>query len=166
MKLAITLTLAIAWHMNVCAADALPDALIGAWSTSTAPAHDLDEHNDIQLEADGFGIAIGSSKAAQVAGGTGGAGQTARVILGFPFRATLDGDKLTLRAYWPGKIDEAQAAHMTIVCRYDMAAPVLTCTLPNGVTAVMRQRPDMVNAESAKMIAAVRAQFSAPAPAN
>jgi hypothetical protein len=159
MKRVITLTLAVAWHL-AAHADTLPAWLTGTWSTSSTPAHDLDAHNDVHLEADGFGIAVGSTKAVQVPDSAGTTGQTGRVVLGFPVRAAIDGDTLTLTPIVPGEM----AARMTLSCRYDAAAPALTCTGPDGVSFHMRRLNDTVDTEVAKMIANFRAQAVQPAP--
>lgn len=162
MKHAITLALAIAWHLPLHAADTLPAQLAGIWGTAESLYTGTTAQSALQLEPDGFGILAGSSPPAT---GVDGGKQPPRAIIGFPVRATLLDDTLTLRAYWPGKIDDAQAARMTLTCRYEKAVPALTCTGPDKVAIVMRRLAATVDAEAATMIAAVRAQAAQALPA-
>jgi hypothetical protein len=157
MKRALPLTLAIVLHLPAHATDALPSHLAGVWGTAESLYTGTAAQNFVHLDADGFGFAVGSGAVRRLEGKDDGK-PAPRPVIGFPVRATLAGDTLTLRPYLPGQIDETQAARMLISCRYDASAPALTCTGPDGVAMRMRRLADKVDAEVAQQIAAVRAQ--------
>jgi hypothetical protein len=158
MKRSILLTLITAWHLSLYAAsDILPTGLAGTWGTAESLYAGTTAQSALQLEADGFGILVGSTPPAKRLDGVDDGKPLPRAVIGFPVRASLDGDTLTLGAYWPGKIDAVQAERMHLSCRYDAVTPALTCTGPDKVAMVMRRLSDTVDADAAKMIAVVRA---------
>ncbi|CAH0155329.1 hypothetical protein SRABI118_00619 [Massilia sp. Bi118] len=159
MKAVIPLVLAIAWHLPLHAADALPSYLTGVWGTAESLDTGTAAQSFLHLAADGYGFAVGSGPVKRMDGKDGGGDdgkQLPRPVIGFPVRAMLDGDLLTLLPYWPGKIDEAQAARQVLSCRYDASAPALNCTTVNGVAIRLQRRAEQLDAETAKQIEAVR----------
>lgn len=142
MKGALPLTLAIALHLPVQAADAVPPYLTGVWGMAESSQAGTSAQAFVHLAADGSGFAVGSSP-----------------VMGFPIRATLDGDTLTLLPYWPGKIDETQAARQVLNCSYDAFAPALNCTALNGRAIRLQRRADQLDAEMAQQIETVRSQL-------
>jgi hypothetical protein len=68
---------------------------------STAAAAHLAAHNEFYLEADGFGAAVGSTPAVRLAGAVDDGAPGPRAVIGFPLRASSDGDALTLHAFAP-----------------------------------------------------------------
>lgn len=100
------------------------------------------------LQADGDGLMAGSAPPAEGAGG-------ARPIIGFPVRATLDGDTLLLRPLLP---KGAQVQDVVMTCRYDAAAPTFTCTGPDKTPFVLRRLGATLPPEATSTIAGLKAQ--------
>jgi hypothetical protein len=159
--LPLTLALAIALQLPVHAADVLPASLTGVWGTAESLDSGTAAQSFFHLDADGFGFAVGSGGVQRMDGKDDGKPMP-RPVIGFPVRATLDGDALTLRPFLRGQIDDAQSARMLIACRYDAAAPALTCTGPDGMEMHMRRLADKVDAKVEEQIAAIRAQAAQP----
>jgi hypothetical protein len=158
-RIALPLTLAIVLHLPVHAADALPSHLTGVWGTAESLDTGAAAQSFLHLAADGYGFAVGSAPVKRMDGKDGGGDDgkpLPRPVIGFPVRATLEGDLLTLLPYWPGKIDDAQAARQVLSCRYDASAPALNCTTVNGTAIRLQRRAEQLDAETAKQIEAVR----------
>ena len=163
-KRALMLAIAAAVHL-AAHADTLPARLTGTWSTSTSPETERAAHNEFYLEADGFGAAVGSAPAVRLAGAVDDRTPGPRAVIGFPLRGSADGDTLTLHPFAPKgtSADQAtRAAAIAIACRYDADLVVLTCTGPDGKPFTMQRHSATVPDEVARMIAALRAQASAP----
>lgn len=146
-------------------ADTLPARLTGTWSTSAAPETEREAHNEFYLEADGFGAAVGSAPAVRLAGAVDDGTPGPRAVLGFPLRASSDGDALTLHAFPPNSTaDEqaAQAARLTIACRYDTGTAALACTGPDGKSFTMHRHSETVPDDVARVIASIRGQLPKP----
>jgi hypothetical protein len=164
IKRALMLTVAVAAHL-AAHADTLPARLTGTWSTSATPETDRAAHNEIYLEADGFGAAVGSAPAVRLANGVDDGTPAPRAVLGFPLRASSDGDALTLHAFPPNSTaaeQAAKAARLTIACRYDPGAAALACTGPDGKAFIMHRHSETVPDDVARVIASVRAQLPTP----
>ena len=142
MKRLIPLLLATAWHLSAQAADPLPAHVAGSWGAAQTVMY---------LQADGYGLMAGSTPPVEGANGS----ADARAIIGFPVRATLDGDTLLLRPSLP---KGAPAENAAMTCRYDAAAPSFTCTGPDKTPFVLRRLGETLPAEATSTIAGLKAQ--------
>jgi hypothetical protein len=139
MKRLIPQLLVGAYHLAAHAADPLPADVAGSWGAAQTVLY---------LQADGYGLMAGSTPPAEEAG-------SARAIIGFPVRATLDGDTLRLRPFLP---KGAPAESVVMLCRYDAAAPTFTCTGPDKTPIVLRRLGAALPPEAATTIAGLKAQ--------
>lgn len=140
MKRLIPLLLAGACHLAAHAADTLPARVAGSWGSAQTVMY---------LQADGDGLMAGSTSSAA------GMDDNARPIIGFPVRATLDGDTLLLRPILP---KSAQVEDVVMTCRYDAAAPTFTCTGPDKTPFVLHRLGATLPAEATSTIAGLKAQ--------
>ncbi len=140
MKRLIPLLLAGAGHLAAHAADTLPAHIAGSWSSAQTVMY---------LQADGDGLMAGSTSSAA------GMDGSARPIIGFPVRATLDGDTLLLRPVLP---KGAQVEDVVMTCRYDAAAPAFTCTGPDKTPFVLSRLGATVPPEATSTLAGLKAQ--------
>lgn len=150
------LALCMFWPLLVNAADALPRHLTGTWGTAESLYAGATEQTELLLLADGFGAMQGSTPPASRIDGSDDGKPAPRAIIGFPLRATADGDTITAKPFLPSGQQAAEMARIAISCRYEPAGPTLTCTGPSGVPMVMSRRSDTVAPEAAKMIEALR----------
>ena len=139
MKRLIALLFAFAWHMSAHAADPLPAHVAGSWGSAQTVMY---------LQADGDGLMAGSAPPADEA-------DNARPIIGFPVRATLDGDTLQLRPFLP---TGAPVADVVMLCRYDAAAPTFTCTGPDQTPFVLHRLGATLPPEAISTLAGLKAQ--------
>ena len=150
------LALCMSWPLLAHAADALPPHLTGTWGTAESLYAGATEQTELLLLADGFGAMQGSTPPASRIDGSDDGKAAPRAIIGFPLRATVDGDTITAKPFLPGGQQAAEMARIAISCRYQPAGPTLTCVGPGGVPMVMSRRSETVAPEAAKMIEALR----------
>lgn len=150
------LALCMFWPLLANAADALPRHLTGTWGAAESLYASATEQTELLLLADGFGAMQGSTPPASRIDGSDDGKAAPRAIIGFPLRATADGDTITAKPFLPSGQQAAEMARIAISCRYEPAGPTLTCTGPSGVPMVMSRRSDTVAPEAAKMIEALR----------
>jgi hypothetical protein len=158
---ALLSVLAVAWHVAAKAADLLPTHLIGTWGTGESLYAGTTAQNEFYLQGDGFGIAAGSTPPTGRIDSIQDGQRAPRAIIGFPVRATLDGDRLTVRPSLSGQEQVKQAAAMVISCQYGAANLTLACVGPDGAVFIMKRREKTVPTEVAQMIEALRLQSSA-----
>ena len=139
MKRLIPLLLACAWPLAAHAADPLPAHVAGSWGSAQTVMY---------LQDDGDGLMAGSAPPADASG-------NAHPIVGFPVRATLDGDTLLLRPYLP---KAAPVEHVVMSCRYDAAAPSFTCTGPDKTPFVLHRLGATLPPEATSTLAGLKAQ--------
>ncbi len=165
MWFSVLATLASLWHTNSVAAEQLPPFLTGSWGTSESLYIGAGAQGELHLEPDGIGILAGSSPEGKVSGKQ--SNQPARrVIMGFPVRATAEGDTLSLQPFLPSQVQPKELEGRTVRCRYEKAGPTLTCSGPDGIASDMRRRSAPLSAEIAAMIAAIRAKSALDIPAD
>lgn len=171
MKTLFSLALAatIASSMPVRAADALPDALAGTWSTVPASSDPQVARTDLFLDTDGLGVLVGSMPGVRKDGVDDGK-PVPRAVVGMPVNATLAGDMLTLGVFLPpgGSAEQAsKAAGIKIACRHaaqdNAAAATLTCTGPSlKDSLVFLHHEATIDPEVAHMIASLRSLAAKP----
>jgi hypothetical protein len=165
MKRVLTLAIAIALQVSAQAADVVPAHLTGTWGTAESLYAGTAAQNEMMLQANGFGLIAGSGTAPRRLDGVDDGKPALRAIIGFPVRATVDGDTLTARPFLPAGAPADQAAKLAsavISCRYSAAGPTLTCTGPDGVAFAMHRRSETIPEEAATMIGALAAQSGTP----
>ena len=150
------LTLCMSWPLLAHAADALPRHLTGTWGTAESLYAGAEGQTELLLLADGFGAMQGSTPPASRIDGSDDGKVAPRAIIGFPLRATAEGDTITAKPFLPGGQQAEKMARITISCRYEPAGPTLTCIGPSGGPMVMSRRSDTVAPEAAKMIEGLR----------
>jgi hypothetical protein len=161
MKRILPLALAFALHLSVHAADIIPADVAGSWGTAASLDAGDTEQSVLHLQADGYGMMAGSTPPAKRMDGVDDGKPGPRAVIGFPVRATLDGDTLQLRPFLPrGAPAEqaAQAARAVFNCRHDAAGLTLACTVPDGKPLVLHRLGATLPPEAAAMIAALKAQ--------
>jgi len=121
------------------AADTLPAHVAGSWGSAQTVMY---------LQADGDGLMAGSAPPA-------GDADNARPVVGFPVRATLDGDTLLLRPSLP---NGAPVENVVMTCRYDAAAPSFTCTGPDKTPFVLNRVGATLPPEATSALAGLKAQ--------
>jgi hypothetical protein len=155
----LSLALVFALHLSAHAADVLPAHVTGSWSTAAPDAADAAQ-TAMHLQADGYGLLIGTAPAKRIAGVDDGK-PLPRVAVGFPVRATLNGDTLHLQPFLPKGTpanEAALAARSSMTCRYDAAGSAFTCTGPDNTPFVLRREAATLVPEAAGAIAAMKAQ--------
>ncbi|USX26130.1 hypothetical protein NHH73_26795 [Oxalobacteraceae bacterium OTU3CINTB1] len=150
------LALCMSWPLLSHGANALPRYLTGTWGTAESLYAGETGQTELLLLADGFGAMQGSTPPASRIDGSDDGKAAPRAIIGFPLRATADGDTITAKPFLPGGQQAAEMARIAISCRYEAAGPTLTCIGPSGVPMVMSRRSDTVAPEAAKIIEALR----------
>lgn len=147
-------------------AQALPRHLTGAWGTAESLFEGTAPQIFVFLAADGAGALIGSGEAPTNISEPAIPGEPAvasgpapavppRAIMGFPVRATLAGDVLTLQVTYPAPA-EARAKMPAFICRHDAAAVTLACRGPDGTDWTLRFRGDTIPADAAQAMALAR----------
>ena len=161
MKRLIPLLFAGACHLAAHASDTLPAHVAGSWGTADS-LHAGDAAQTVMyLQDDGYGLMAGSTPPTKRLDGTDDGKPGPRAIIGFPVRATLDGDTLQLRPFLPKGAPADQAdkvAQILMTCRYDAAAPSFTCTGPDKTPFVLRRLGATLPAEATSTIAGLKAQ--------
>jgi hypothetical protein len=135
----------LACALSAHGADALPPYLTGTWGTAASLHEGTEKQANIYLLPDGFGALAGSTSAPRRADGVDDGKPAPRGIVGLPILATLDGDTLTARLFLPDTLSAAEvkgAASIRIICRYQQAGPVMTCTGLDGAPTVMKRHSD------------------------
>jgi len=161
MKRTFALALAIAWHLAAHAADLIPADVAGSWGTAASLDAGDTEQSVLHLQADGYGMMAGSTPPAKRMDGVDDGKPGPRAVIGFPVRATLDGDTLQLRPFLPrGAPAEqaAQAARVVLTCRHDAAGLTLACTVPDGKTLILHRLGAALPPEAKEMLTALKAQ--------
>jgi hypothetical protein len=148
------LALCVSCHLPVHAADVLPRHLTGTWGTAESLYAGVTGQTELLLLPDGLGAMRGSTPPALRADGIDDGKVAPRAIVGFPLRATADGDTITAKPFLPGGQQAAEVSRVTISCRYESAGPTLTCIGPDGVPMVMRRVSDTVAPEAVQLIEA------------
>jgi hypothetical protein len=124
----------------------MPSHLVGTWGTGASLWAGDEKQTELHLLADGFGALAGSSPPARRLDGV-KQDRAPRVIMGFPFMATLDGNKLTLVAQIPKNDHDKESAGFAVICHHEAAGSTLTCIGPDMLPIVMKRRSDTVSAE-------------------
>lgn len=146
----------LAWHAAVAASDVLPVHLTGTWGTA-ASLHEGDAgQSQLHLDADGYGVMVGSTPRPTRIDGKDHEGPQVRAVIGFPLRATLDGTTLTARVVALDPKDAEKARRIEITCRHEATSPTLTCRGPGREPVVMRRFSETVPAEVARTLEQVR----------
>ncbi|CAN7572674.1 hypothetical protein [Massilia sp. LjRoot122] len=159
----LLLALATACHLSAHAADPVPAHLAGAWGTAESLYAGTVAQYELLLLSDGFGSFTGSTPPMTHTGGPDkGKPAAARVIMGLPLRAVVDGDVLKAQPFIPRSIlrpgDKAPAPEaMTITCRYEAQGQTLSCVGPDRRDIVMKRYSETVPAETAEMLRKIRA---------
>lgn len=166
---ALALTATFASSVPVRAADALPDALAGTWSTVAASSTADVARTDLFLDTDGLGVLAGSMPTVRLHGADDGKPMP-RAVVGMPVHAMPAGDMLTLSVFLPpgGSAEQAsKAAGIAIACRYaahgNAAAATLTCTGATLKDPLVFLRHDAtIDRDVARTLASLRSQAAQP----
>ena len=153
----LAMAMAYACQLSANAADILPAYLVGTWGTAASLYEGRTGQSQMHLQADGFGVMVGSTPPAIRQDGVDDGQPAPRAIIGFPVRATLEGDVLKAQPFLPAQMVQQGSAPL-IVCRYEAAGPALTCTGPDKVPMPMKRHSATVPPEVASTIAGVRQQ--------
>lgn len=137
--------------------DVLPAHLVGTWGTGASLYDGVDKQSEIYLLADGFGMAAGSTPAARRADGVDDGKPGPRAIIGFPVRAVLEGETLSVRVLLPKNQPAMKDVNAALSCRYERTSEKLTCTGPDSVPMAMTRRSVSVSDEIVRTIDQVRA---------
>lgn len=143
-------------HVLGCAADVLPAHLTGTWGTAESLYDGKFGQSQIHLDADGYGVMVGSTPSPHRLDGKVEEEQEVRAIIGFPLRATLDGTTLTARVVVLDPKDAEKARRAETTCRYEAAGPTLTCAGPRRKPLVMKRYSETVPAEIARTLEQMR----------
>lgn len=146
------------WHVSSVAAEQVPPHLVGSWGTSESLYVGSGAQNELHLQRDGFGLMAGSTPEASQAGQKSDK-PAPRAVMGFPVRAGVKGDTLSLQPFMPGQDQPKELAGLLVTCHYKKTGPTLTCTGPDGVPGVMTRRTAPPSAEVASAIASIRASL-------
>lgn len=152
----VLLACMLAWHAAVTAANVLPAHLTGTWGTAESLYDGEAGQSQMHLDADGYGVMVGSTPRPSRLDGKSDEGPGVRAFIGFPLRATLDGNTLAVRvvALDPKDVEKAHRAETT--CRYDILGPTLTCSGPGRKPVVMKRLSETVPAEIVRTLEQVR----------
>jgi hypothetical protein len=145
--------------LTASAADVLPDYMTGTWGTGSSLYEGANKQSEIYLLADGFGMLAGSTPAARRIDGIDDGKPGLRAIIGFPIRATLDGNTLSVRTLLPKDRRGLKDNGITIPCQYESEGPKLACVGPDGVSIGMTRRSESVAEENVLTIDAIRTSF-------
>ncbi|GJI98262.1 hypothetical protein RugamoR57_49800 [Duganella caerulea] len=145
-----------AFSPSANAVDVLPAHLVGTWGTGASLYDGVDEQTEIYLLPDGFGMAAGSTEPARRADVLDGGKPGARAIIGFPVRAVLEGETLSVRVLLPKNQPAMKDDNVGLSCRYERTGEKLTCTGPDGVPMAMTRRSASVSDEVVRTIDQVR----------
>lgn len=149
MKRALLPALVLAWALPALAQDAVPPHLAGVWATADSLSAGTTEQTEMHLQADGFGLLIGSSAPLLIASGPDKGKPGMRVTMGIPFRSALDGTGLKVVPFNPGY---RQDKGSTGVCRYQQADATLDCIVDGRKSFIMRRRSASLDAQTLQII--------------
>jgi len=152
----VLLACMLSWHAAVAAADVLPAHLTGSWGTAESLYDGESGQSQMHLDADGYGVMVGSTPRPQRIDGKNDAGPEVHAVIGFPLRATLDGTTLTARVVALDPKDAEKARRAETTCRYEAMGPTLTCSGPGRKPVVMKRLSETVPAEIARTLQQVR----------
>ncbi|NYE60876.1 hypothetical protein FHW58_002028 [Duganella sp. 1224] len=146
--LALLALLSVSAH----AADVVPPHLVGSWGTGASLYDGNEQQAEIYLWPDGWGLMAGSTAPARRADGVDDGQPAPRALIGWPVRASMEGDMPVLRSFAPPGVPGMKAG-LVIPCRYEAAPATLTCTTPaDNKTLVLKRRSAAVPAEMEKML--------------
>ncbi|MCC2971335.1 hypothetical protein [Massilia sp. IC2-476] len=157
----LLLALAAACPLLALADDVLPGHLVGVWGTAESLYAGTTAQSELHLLANGTGIMAGSSPPAISIADPGKINPNMRAVVGFPVRATSDGDRLSLQPAMPPERNSPTPEEARFVCRYDGGGPTLTCSVKGRPEIVMKRRSDSVEEKTAEMIRDALIQVSA-----
>jgi hypothetical protein len=133
--------------LTAIASDVLPSHLAGTWGTGASLWDGKDKQFEAYLLADGYGMIAGSTAPARRTDGVDDGKPGPRVIMGFPFRAKLEGLVLTAQLFNPSSEKGKSKGSQTLSCRFDMTGPSLECMTPDGTKNIMKKRSESVPVE-------------------
>lgn len=166
MKRALLPALALAWVSSVHAVEPMPRHLTGVWSTAESLYAGSTGQSELVLLEDGSGaIGFSSPPATSTAGpDKGRLLPNQRVILGFAFRARVEGEVLVLQPLVKpdGRGEQPPPVRLT----YRQGADGATLGSPDKAIPgeALKRRSETVPEQVAGMIAAYLAEASAPRP--
>jgi len=158
--LALALALARAWSLPVMAGETMPAHLTGVWGTAESLDAGTTAQAELYLEADGFGLLIGSSPPGVFTAGPDKGKPVGRITMGLPFRARLEEGTLVVLPFNPGNPDDTGP---TTRCRYQAMDAVLHCTTPGHGTLLLKRRSAPMDANMAGLIDEMRIALRAHA---
>jgi hypothetical protein len=153
VKRALLLGLAVAWQLTAHAADVIPAHLTGVWGTAESLYAGTTGQSELHLQADGFGVLVGSSASPTLSSGPDKGKPGPRVVMGFPVRATWDGDIVTVAVFMPGE----KNIPGPLPCRHEASGATLTCTMPDRGESVMKRRSTTLPVDSVKLLKEMQA---------
>ncbi|MGH8856155.1 MAG: hypothetical protein ACREWI_17970 [Telluria sp.] len=162
----VLLALATAWAMPAAAQDVIPSHLTGVWCTAESLFAGADAQQELQLQADGFGMLVGSSKPHIRTDGKPHEGTPPRVVMGFPLRATLDGNALTAQMFLPPGASVSPRdkgptpEQMKVACSYEAQGETLTCVGMDRVQMVMKRRSETLPAQTVDILKKIQSQLA------
>lgn len=147
-----------ALHLCAAAEEALPDYLTGFWGTAASLYAGTAKQVHFHIRADGYGIFAGSSSPGIRADGVDDGKPAPRAIIGFPFKATLEGEALIVHPFLPGQKLTQKQASLVITCRYEAEGPSLTCAGPDPKepAMIMSRQSEAIPAGMEEMIERTR----------
>jgi hypothetical protein len=145
--------------LTASAADVLPDYVTGTWGTASSLYDGVNKQSGIYLLADGFGVLAGSTPAGRRVDGINDGKPGPRAIIGFPVRATLDGNTLSVRTLLPKDQRGLKDNGVTIRCQYEPEGPKLVCAGQDGILIGMTRRSESVTEEIVLTIDKIRTSF-------
>lgn len=148
MKRAL-LALAAACALPALADDIVPAHLTGVWGTAASLFEGTTEQAEMHLQADGFGLLIGSSPPSTISSGPDKGKPGPRVTMGVPFRSGLDGATLTIVPFNPGY---RQDRGPSVICRYQEAEATLHCNVDDRKSWIMKRRSAALDTQTLQMI--------------
>ncbi|MYN19708.1 hypothetical protein GTP81_23470 [Rugamonas sp. FT107W] len=146
-----------ALSLSANAVDVLPAHLVGTWGTGASLYDGVDKQSEIYLLPDGFGMAAGSTEPARRADGVDDGKPGPRAIIGFPVRAVLEGETLSVRVLLPKNQPAMKDDNVALSCRHERTGEKLTCTGPDGVPMTMSRRSVSVSDDVVRTIEQIRA---------
>ena len=156
-RVLLAMAMAYACQLSANAADVLPAYLVGTWGTAASLYEGTTGQSQMHLQADGFGVMVGSTPPAIRQDDVDDGKPAPRAIIGFPVRATVDGDVLTAQPFLRTP-HAGQGTAPPIICHHEAAGPTLTCTGPDKMPMAMQRHSATVPAEIAAMIDGIRQQ--------
>lgn len=145
-------------HLSASADDALPGYLTGFWGTAATLSEGTAKQNHFHLRADGYGLFAGSSSPMIRTDGVNDGKPAPRAIVGFPFKAVLEGGTLIVHPFLPGGHAANLPAQAVITCSYLPQGPSLVCTVPDAKepAMILSRQSGTLPAEIENLIAQAR----------